>query len=413
MASLLALAACGPRVNGPQAARASTAPVEGGDDAAPVEDRDDAAIASAAERGERVYELEGMRIEVAERAADGTPVLISYDAQSLFEQGNDALARGLPEVAVTCYQKLRDTFPDSALVAPATYNLGLAHEVLGAPDRALATYRELFTRPELGRDSVDAHIRAVAVLSEHERWAEARREVDALLARTDLTHADRIQAQARLGYIALSLDDFAAAEAALLAAMEIYAGLTSALDDDYFVAMSRYYLAEIPHRQFLAAPLRLPDAQLARDLDAKAELLALAYDRYARVLDVTEPYWATAAGYQMSQIYKQFWDDIVSAPVPAKLSPEAAGYYRTEVHARVRGMLEKALEGHGRNVELAEVYGTSTEWSEASRVRAGEIARILTREARGELVTPASAAAEIEPSPGRDVDAYVPARVEL
>jgi tetratricopeptide (TPR) repeat protein len=369
--------------------------------------------------GDRVYDLEALRIEVAGRSADGEPELVAYDAQALLDAGNDALARGRADEAVARYEKLLREFPESRLAAAARYNLGLAHEARGEHERALELYRLLAADDTLGRDAVDAHVRMAAVLAELGRWSEARQALVALLARSDLTHADRIEGLARLGYVALEQQDFAAAETHLGEALQTFEKLTTRLETLYFVAMARYYLAQIPHRQFRARPMRLPDQQLERDLAAKAGLVTLAYDRYVEVLSVHDAYWGTAAGYQMSQIYKELWDDVTSAPIPTQLSPEAAGYYVKEVHARVRPMLEKAMEGHLRNLELARTYGTDTEWSAASRVRADEIAELLAREASGELVTPGRAGAI--PVAGAAAGApealapasYVPARPDL
>jgi tetratricopeptide (TPR) repeat protein len=380
-----------------------------------------APAAPAATGSERVYDLEALRIEVAGRSADGEPELVAYDAQTLLDAGNDALARGRPDEAIAHYDKLVRAFPESRLVPAATYNLGLAHEARGEHDRAIALYRRLAEERAAARDGVDAHLRMAAVLAELRRWSEARQALVALLARNDLTHADRIECLARLGYVALEQQDHAAAEAHLREALRTYEALTTRIDSLAFVAMSRYYLAQIPHRQFRALPMRLPDAQLERDLSAKAALVTLAYDRYVEVLSIRDAYWATAAGYQMSQIYKELWDDITAAPIPSQLSPGAAAYYVEEVHARVRSMLDKAMEGHLRNLELAEVYGTTTEWSEASRVRADEIAQILAREASGDLVAPAPSRTSPEARAGSAADApeslapsrYVPGRIDL
>jgi tetratricopeptide (TPR) repeat protein len=415
IAMAMLVAACGARhTTGPVAPQANT-PATASSTAAGQGTGED----TAARPGERVYDLEGIRIEVAGRTAEGEPELVAYDAQGLLDTGNDALARGRPDEAMAQYEKLVASFPGSRLVPAAIYNLGLAHEARGEYDQAIARYRRLAEDPALDRDGVEAHQRIAAVLAELGRWSEARDALTALLARNNLTYGDHIEGLARLGYVALEQQEYAAAETHLRAALDVHAKMTGTLDSLYFVAMSRYYLAQIPHRQFRAMPMRLPDKQLERDLAAKAELVALAYDRYVEALQVTDAYWGTAAGYQMSQIYKELWDDIVAAPIPTQLSPEAAVYYVKEVHARVRGMLEKAMDGHLRNVELAGVYGTSTEWSEASRVRADEIAALLAREASGELVVPepvtagtpagSSGDATEAPSPGQ----YVPARPEL
>lgn len=424
-------AACGarPAAVGSGASRPGRAPIDAEGDAG--DGSGDAASDGAgattpageggpATGGERVYDLEALRIEVAGKSADGEPELVAYDAQALLDAGNDALARGRADEAIARYEKLVQAFPESRLVPAALYNQGLAHEARGEHDRSIALYRRLAENAALGRDAVDARVRMAAVLAELGRWSESKHALVALLARVDLTHADRIEGLARLGYVVLEQQDFPAAEAHLREALDVFDKLTTRLETLYFVAMARYYLAQIPHRQFRARPMRLPDQQLERDLAAKAELVTLAYDRYVEVLGIHDAYWGTAAGYQMSQIYKELWDDITSAPIPTQLSPEAATYYVKEVHARVRPMLEKAMEGHLRNLELARTYGRDTEWSAASGVRADEIAQLLAREASGDLVTPAHA----DESPGVAgagqaagtplvPASYVPARIDL
>ena len=390
--ALCTLAACaGPRQ--PAAAPGAAGTAQAG--AGPVDSADAGADAgddtlAAAGQGEGqenhnaaavpVYDLEGMRIEVAGRTAEGEPELVSYDAQSLLDEGNQALADERFDAAAARYEQLLRMFPDSRLVPDALYNLGLSYELRDQPERALAMYRQV--------GDLAAELRSAAVLAEYARWSEARRVLERAAEREQLTAAERIEVFARLGYVALSQEDDAAAELALGEALADFDALTAAPADLYYPAMARYYLAQIPHRQLQRLTLRLPDAQLQRDLENKSELLALAYDRYRATLDIHHLYWATAAGYQMSQIYKEFWDDVIAVPVPPQLAPEAAQFYRREVHERVRPMLEKALDGHLRNLDLADAYGQATEWSRASRVRADEIARLLMREHAGELVSP-------------------------
>lgn len=382
-------------------------------DAAP---RDGAAQAPAGEPT-RTYDLEPVRIEVVGKDAAGEPVLEAFDARTLLDQGNDALARGRPEEAIAHYERLLAMFPGSRLAPAARYDIGLALEAQGEHDAALARYRMLADDGGLGRDSIDAHKRMGAVLAELSRWTEARAALEELLARDDLTHSDRIEGMARLGYVTIEQKDFTAAEAVLREALAYYEKLTGTLDSNYFVAMSHYYLAQIPHRQFEVIPMRLPDDQLQRDLQTKSELVRLAYDRYVDTLQVQNVYWATAAGYQMSQIHKQLWDSIVLAPVPPQLGPEAAEYYVAEVHAQVRVLLEKAMKGHMRNIELAEAYKTSTIWSDASRGQAAELAQILARETGGEMVRPeptaGRTAAAAHAAPSVSPGAYVPGRIDL
>jgi tetratricopeptide (TPR) repeat protein len=272
----------------------------------------------------------------------------------------------------------------------------------------------------LGRDSVDAHVEIGIVLSLLERWAEAQRVFEELLQRSDLTPSEQIECKARLGYVLVEQKIYARAEAVLNEALAYFENVTKTpqLDTNNYVAMSNYYLANIPHRQARVVELRVTgpsgDEQLHADILTKRELIKLAYDRYLIALRRRNAYWATASGYQMSQMFKEFWDDLVLAPVPPHLDAREAGFYVKEVHKQSRELLSKALYGHTQTVELAEAYRTSTEWSEASRIRAQQISAILARESGGELVQPGAESAVPKPGPKlANPDQYVPGRVEL
>jgi hypothetical protein len=127
---------------------------------------------------------------------------------------------------------------------------------------------------------------------------------------------------------------------------------------------------------------------LKADLVKKEELAAQAYDRWRQALEMKDPYWSLASGYRMSHMFMELWTTAVRAPLPDGLDPAAKGYYEVEVHDRVRRHLHTALEGHEMNAKLAVAYGVENAWSQASKVRALEIAGILARESKGEIVTP-------------------------
>lgn len=405
---LLIAAACGPM---PPPARTPPPPAPNAEPAP-----------SPAAKRPPELDLEPLRIKVVRRD-DGTQDIIHYDARALLDRGNEALSDGRFDDALRIYDQLAAEFPGSSLLVLAEYNAGQAHEGLRAWDAAVGRYRRAIAAAPTGRDSVDAHLRIGVILAEQARWGEAAALFEELLARTDLRPDDRIEGLARLGYSLVEERSYVRAERVLSDAVAYYARVAQSaeLETNYFVAMCNFYLARIAHRQAAEVPLRVTGTdpeQLKKDLAQKQELYVLAYDRYIIALQRRHPYWATAAGYQMSQMFKEFWDDVVRAPVPTTLSPQEAGYYRRALHDYMREFLERAMTGHTRNVELADAYRTSTEWSRASETRAKELATLLSRETRGELTTPEPA--ELLPEPARDAsrtgDAssrYVPARVEL
>ena len=337
----------------------------------------------------RHYELEPMRIEVIGRSDDGQPQLVAFDARSLLDGGNSAFAEGHLDDALNQYRKLVEIFPDSEFVRAALFNVGLVHERRQDYELAIRSYQKLATEHETTRDAVDANIRIGALRAEMRQWGKALAVLETLLIRTDLSVSDRMEAMVRLGYVLCEQKNYPRAEDVLKEAIGYYTSAATAayLETDYFLAMSHYYLGQIPHRQAISVPLRVDrgDPQLKRDITRKAELLLVAYERYFRAVRVRNPYWATAAGYQMSQMYKEFWDAIVSAPVPKDLTGKKVAYYREALHERALVFLKKALHGHSQNIEMAKVFRTATEWSVASEKRAQEIANILEQEAGGQL----------------------------
>jgi hypothetical protein len=132
----------------------------------------------------------------------------------------------------------------------------------------------------------------------------------------------------------------------------------------------------------------MPDAQLTADLEAKRELAASAYDRWKDSLGFKHAYWATASGYQMSQIFVELWEAHVKAPYPKRIEVATRPKYVAEVHERVREHLDKALEGHRMNVELAKAFGVDTSWSQGSEKRAVMIMDLIAKESRGDYVLP-------------------------
>ena len=132
----------------------------------------------------------------------------------------------------------------------------------------------------------------------------------------NLTYADRIEAFARKGYVLIELKRYDEADRSRSMPRSPSGGRRQHIDDPYYIAMASYYRGELAHRKFLEAPVRLPDDQEVADLEAKRVLAVQAYDRWKESLGFKQAYWATASGYQMSQIFVELWEATVKAPYP-------------------------------------------------------------------------------------------------
>jgi tetratricopeptide (TPR) repeat protein len=307
----------------------------------------------------RVVDLDIIRIRAVRPGGEEMESVATAD---LFRAANEAAKAGNTQDAIARYRQLITEFPESLYAPVSLFNIAAIYDGRGDPGTTITTLRELVAKYPNARESVEGHLYIAALQAEKQQWTDAAATLDAALARTNLTYADRVEAHARKGYVLLEQSRYDDADLALTAALAEWRRAPR-IDDVYYIAMATYYRGEIAHRKFLAAPVRLPDDQLILDLEAKRVLAVQAYDRWKEALGYNHAYWATASGYQMSQIFVELWETTVKAPYPTKLAQAARDKYVEEVHVRVRTYLEKALEGHRMNVELAKAYGLETEWS--------------------------------------------------
>lgn len=390
---LLLLAACGPSIGRsarpaaptPTAASTTLVPatdLAGAKPASPSGDATPETRAGTAADGPRHYDLEEIRLSPGPGGD-----LTATAPTELFDRAKAALDAGKPMDAIGLFRRLAADFPTSRLAPSALFNVGVVYENLGDITTAIAAYRDTVVAYPTGRESLDAHLRAASLEAERKDWKGSERTLREIIARTDLSYTDKIEVNARLGYVLLEQTRPDESRAALEAAIAAWKKAPR-VDDRYYIAMAHYYLGELAHREFGKILLRSPDTMLKADLVAKEELAARAYDRWRLALEMKDPYWSLAAGYRMSHVFMELWLTAVRAPYPDGLDPAARGYYAVEVHERVRRHLHTAMDGHEMNVKLAAAYGVTNAWSDASKVRAAEIAGILARESKGELVVP-------------------------
>jgi TolA-binding protein len=360
---------------------------------APAVPADDLAVAKGAAtptksnlavKDPRIVDLDIVRIRVPQVGPDGGGSVATAD---LFRQAGEAAQDGKTLDAIKRYRQLVTEFPDSLYAPVALFNIAALQDKQGDPAATIATLRELVAAYPASRESVEGHLYIAALQSEKQQWSEAVATLDAALARTNLTYADRVEGHARRGYALLEQKRYDDADVAFAAAVGEWRKAPR-IDDTYYIAMASYYAGEIAHRRFLDAPIRLPDEVLHSDLEHKRVLAVQAYDRWKQSLGHNHAYWGTAAGYQMSQIFYELWEATVTAPYPSRLAASARDKYVVEVHDRMRPYLEKALGGHRMNLELAKAYGVETSWSKASAVRAAEMFQLLQNDTAGKFIKP-------------------------
>ena len=331
------------------------------------------------------------------KAVAGTvgPEIQVMDAADLFDRGGKLLSAKKYAEAVAAYDKLLKNFPTSSLVSSALYNAGLAYEELGQFDKAANRYKELIRRFGGQKSAVDAGFRLGGCYAELRNWPASARVFEVILSRSDLSPADRVEALARKGLAHFRLGDERTCRSTLMEAVRYNASLpvTDQLDADFFLGMANYYLAAIPHVSFRKMKVSA-GKNMGKELDEKAHHLLLSQTAYIRTIKVKNPYWATAAGFQIGSLYREFYTLLLTT-LPdfsrqakqnarkAKISEDKARkqlvqVYLEEVHKAVKPLLSKAIRVFEKNVLVAERVGIESNWVGKSRHQVNELKHLLS-----------------------------------
>lgn len=293
--------------------------------------------------------------------------LEAYDAGELFQQASADLQAEQWDKARAGYDRVIKEFPDSKYVVASLYNAGLAAESLKDFAGAASRYRQLVDRHGETKDALDALFRMGACLAELENWPASAEAFSQLLAHQEISTFDRLEALARRGLAQYNMKDRPAAERTFREALSLYRERQEIdrLEADFFVAMSQYYIGELAHDDFRAAPVRLPERQMRKDLEEKARLLLVAQARYVDVARIRHVGWATAAGYQMARLYREFYDAILAAPAPTMTDEERQVYFE-ELKKFIEPLLLKAIHAHELTQGVAQRNGVDNEWTRKS-----------------------------------------------
>ncbi len=311
----------------------------------------------------------------------------AYDAPELFERAGAALSDKRYDEAAKVYLKLLKSFPESAYARASHYNLGLAY--IGASDWAAAAeaFKALIEKYPTHADAKDALFQLGACHAEQKNWPASGEVFARLLERSDLTSDDRIEALARRGFAQFNLGDLDTADKTFRAVLNYRHKIENEerLATDFYLAFSQYHLAQISHQRFRAVELRLPEAQMDKDLDEKARLLLQAQRAYIDTIKYGNPAWASAAGFQVGSLYEELYDAFMRAPVPPELQGEAREVYQEELFRKIRVLLEKSMRWQRENLLMIERLGVNTEWADKSKLAYAKLIKLLDPKAASEL----------------------------
>lgn len=315
----------------------------------------------------KVVEMEALRI-VAKHDEEGRYSFEAYDAEELFRRANEELDAGRCAEAVSLYDQLVQEFMSSGYVSAALYNAGLCLAQLDQKEAALARFERLIRDLPSSADVKHASLQAGHLSAALEHWDETLARADQLLARTDLDAAERVEVMAMRAQALLGQKKTDQASEQAEQALKFYRVRALELSDPYYVAAANFVLAESIRMRGEAMSFADTTQEEQRAiLVRRAEILLDAQRAYFDTIRHTNAYWASAAGHRIGEMYDTLWNDIMSAPVPATLSPGAKELYPEELAKLIKPLLRHAIRYWELTLMMVERTGVRSEWAELTR----------------------------------------------
>lgn len=334
-----------------------------------------AACASTSE----TIEMDPMRFAVIETERGRR--VESLDPETLFQEGNRAFEANDFLLAADKYELVLTGSPGSRWEKVATFNAGLALEKAGRPADAVPHFRAMVALVPGSKDAQDALFRLAACHESLGDWAAMGAVGDELVRPhfSDVAIVDRIAALAVRGRAREGQGQLALAERDYRAALELYREHLGerGLDKSPHVSLAQYRIGEIYRELFASIRFRLPLERMARDLEDKSNFFLMAQGAFLRALRLQHPDWAVIAGYRLGLLYETMYEDMVGAEVPTELTEEERAIYFEELHAKVRPLLERAIDIYERNLRLGQRFGKRDDWMQKTEESLGRLQEVL------------------------------------
>lgn len=356
----------------------------------------------------REVEFEELRINARAKQGGGYE-FESYDAGDLFKRATELLNAQKCQEAVTLYDRLVAEFESSEYVSASLYNSGLCLQALGNLEGAAERYTKVRTLRPQSEDVKDSSFLLAEVLVQLERWAEAQKIADELLAREELSQEERLEGMARRAQALLGLAQLEEAERYAQSALSYFR--TRAKDkpirDEFFAAACNYVLAETfrLRGEALGFPEGLEEQK--QILIRRAQLLLQAQREYFNTIsfqNLDNLHWAAASGYRIGHMYDELWHAVMQAPVPANLrTKEGEAAYHDELAKLVKPLIRHAIRYWEMTLMFIERAGVKTTWSDKTKTDLTRVRALLLEQPPGEGGLPqqqnASSTTTVTPAP--------------
>ena len=323
-----------------------------------------------------VLEMEPVVVEVTQK--EGKNVIETFDAFSLFESAKKFYEQNQFETCIDDYTQLLDRFPKSRFALVALFNRGLCLEEALRHNAAANDFRLYIERAEKPSDRLDGQYRWGFNLVESGNYPIAVKLYDELLTRVDIGHFDRAEAHLRRGISLAKMHQFARGEGDIRAALKwIKKETGEQIIGNDLAAECHYRKGEIYGELSSKVRLKLPLKSMEGDLQSKIRFFRQSQSSYIDTLNVRSPYWATAAGLKLGELYESFYNDVVKAEVPKDFDETMRTYYLLELKDKLQPVLTHSVKIYERNIAMGLRLGAENQWIKETELRLEKLRALI------------------------------------
>ena len=300
----------------------------------------------------------------------GTKVIAIGNESELFKTAVQQYKGKKYEQALTIYDALVTSYPDSKHRFYYFYNRGLTLKKLQRLEDALTNFKNANEAAEFVEDQVDSRFQVGIVLQELKRWGECATVFKELAAK-GLKTGDRIECIARLG-ICLEGDGlYDEALTMLSKAVFVY---KKHVDDlvintfsRKFAALAQYHIGEINLKKFSDIKFKLPVESMKESLKEKNRFFIKSQHAYLDAIRLNDHQVGTASNFKIAHSYELYYLDMKQAEIPDDIDGELRDVYFNELKKLTKPYIRRAIEIYQLNLKVSKKLGVDNEWIEKTR----------------------------------------------
>ncbi len=331
----------------------------------------------------------------AARAASGVeraPVVLDevritnappMDVEKTFAEAKAHLLKNENVEAAALFDKIVKYDPAGPAIVPGLFNAGIAYHGQLKLDEALERFVASAQRGPSAPTTKDAYLWMTRIHGEKEQWVELEKLASQILARTDLTVLEHVEALGAKGLGLVEQGRVEEAKTVIFKARDII--------EDHKLGQSGVPPVELAQVAFALGEIRRIEGEKLKFVPFPPNFAVVLEDRCTQLLDAQYAYqdamrsqdahWGAMAGFRLGELYHQLHRDVMEIPLPANAKTiRQKQLWEGAMRMRYRVLLEKGLKAMNATVDMAERTGEGSAWVTRARAAKKELEQAIAIE---------------------------------